>query len=118
MKRLGPSILLLLLAVEAVGCGSGSPRMLQSVTASPMTADAQNFPNGQVQFTATGVFNRAPTRVTPFQVAWLTSLPSIAAIDSNTGLAQCVPGQSGTVTIDVGVPGDGPLMQVATLTCP
>jgi hypothetical protein len=118
MKNLGPSILLLLLAVETAACGAGSPRTLQSVTVSPLTADAQNFPNGQVQFTATGVFNRAPMRVTPFPVAWLTSSPSIATIDSNSGLAQCVPGQSGTVTIEVGVAGDGPLIHVATLTCP
>ena len=117
MDRLGPSFLLLLLAVGTVGCGSGAPRSLQSVTASPSTADAKDFPNGQVQFTATGIFNRPPTRVTPYPVAWLTSQPSVATIDSN-GLAQCVPGQTGTVTIEVGVAGDGPLIFVAQLTCP
>ncbi len=117
MNKSGPLFLLLLLAFETVGCGSSTPRTLQSVTASPTTADAMNFPNGQVQFTATGNFNRSPMRVTPFPVAWLTSQPSIATIGGN-GLAQCVPGQTGSVTIEVGVPGDGPLVQVATLACP
>jgi hypothetical protein len=118
MKKSGPLFLLLLLALQTVGCGSSTPRSLQSVTASPTTADAMNFPNGQVQFTATGIFNRPPTRVTPYPVAWATSQASVATIGNTNGLAQCIPGQTGTVTIEVGVAGDGPLVQVATLMCP
>jgi hypothetical protein len=49
--------------------------------------------------------------------AWSTSPNTIATIDQN-GLAQCVPGQSGTATIQVAVSGDGPLIGVAKLTCP
>ena len=100
-----------------IGCGS-TPRTLQSVTVSPTLADAQDFPNGQVQFVATGHFNKAPTSVTPFQLSsWLVSQAGIATIDQN-GLASCIPGQSGIATIDIAQFGDGPLMSVAKLTCP
>jgi hypothetical protein len=36
-----------------------TPRELQFITITPKTADAQNFPNGEVQFMATGNFNKA-----------------------------------------------------------
>jgi hypothetical protein len=112
-------ILLLLLAtmLGTVGCGASTPRALQSVVVSPKSAVAHDFQNGQVQFTATGIFNKPPTRVTPFPVAWAAFQNTIATIDSN-GLAQCVPGQVGVVNIEVGLPGDGPLKDEATLTCP
>jgi len=122
-------ILVVSLAALSTGCGSSSARMLESVTATPASADAQNFPNGTVQFTPTGIFNKAPTSVTPLPscsahgatgscvTAWSTSPNTIATIDQN-GLAQCVPGQSGTATIQVAVSGDGALMGVAKLTCP
>ena len=115
------SILVISLAVFSTGCGNSSARMLESVTATPASADAQKFPNGTVQFTPTGIFNKAPTRVTPLPscsasgatgsciTAWSTSPSTIASIDQN-GLAQCVPSQSGTATIQVAVSGDGPLM--------
>lgn len=123
------SVLAVSLAALSTGCGSSSTRMLESVTATPASADAQNFPSGRVQFTPTGIFNKAPTKVTPLPscavsgatgsciTAWSTSANTIATIDQN-GLAQCVPGQSGTATIQVAVSGDGPLMGVAKLTCP
>lgn len=127
---LGTPLLALSLAVVTTACGNSSPRMLQSVIATPATADAQNFPSGQVQFTPTGIFNKAPTHVTPLPAcsatmsadtcitAWSTSSPgSIATVDQN-GVAQCMPGQSGSVTIGVAVVGDHPVMNVAKLTCP
>jgi hypothetical protein len=129
MKLWAP-LLALSLLVASTGCGKSSPRMLQSVTASPTIADAQNFPNGQVQFTPTGVFNKAPTRVTPLPAcsttksadtcitAWSTSPPDTIATVDQTGVAHCLPGQSGTVTIAVAVVGDGPVVDVAKLTCP
>jgi hypothetical protein len=61
------SILVLILAALGTGCGSSGARMLESVTATPASADAQNFPNGTVQSTPTGIFNKAPTRVTPLR---------------------------------------------------
>jgi hypothetical protein len=127
--KLRTPILALSLAVVTTGCGNSSPRILQSVVANPASADAQNFPNGKVQFTPTGVFNNAPTRVTPLPVcsapnsgatcitAWSISTDTIATVDQS-GVAQCLPGQSGSVTIEVAVVGDHPVMNVAKLTCP
>jgi hypothetical protein len=128
MKLMVP-ILVLSLAVVATGCGSNSPRSLQSVVANPASADAQTFPNGKVQFTPTGIFDKVPTRVTPLPLcsapnsgatcitAWSTSDARIATIDQS-GVASCLPGQSGPVTIEVAIVGDQPLMSVAKLTCP
>jgi hypothetical protein len=127
--KLRMPILALSLGVVTTGCGTSSPRMLQSVVANPASADAQHFPNGKVQFTATGVFSKAPTRVTPLPVcsapnsgatcitAWSTSPDTIAVVDQS-GVAQCLEGQVGSATIAVAVVGDGPVMNVATLTCP
>ncbi len=57
------TLLLVALALQALGCGSSnSNRILESMTITPANADAQNFANGQVQFTATGTFSKAPSR--------------------------------------------------------
>lgn len=114
--------------LQTLGCGMSSPRTLQSVIASPATADAKEFPGGQVQFTATGIFTKPPTRVTPLPLCsggatgacittWSAFPPTVATIDQN-GLAQCVPGQSQDAKINVALSGDGPLMTIAILTCP
>lgn len=92
------SVALILVAACVAGCGGStmnSGRMLQSLTVTPASADAQNFPGGKVQFTATGTFNMAPTTASP-AVMWsigspfATPSPTMpqATIDS-TGLAQC-----------------------------
>ena len=115
--KLGISFLALLLIVLSAGCGS-APRTLQSVAASPASADAKDFPDGRVQFIPTGIYNKPPIKVTPLEVtAWAASGNIIATVDQN-GVAECVPGQVGTVKIQVALPGDGPLMNVAQLTCP
>ena len=112
------SLLALPLLILTAGCGSSSPRMLQTVTASPATADAKDFPNGQVQFVPTGTYNKAPIKVTPQPVsAWLVSPSGLATVDQS-GLARCSAGQVGTANVQVGVAGDGPLITVAQLTCP
>jgi hypothetical protein len=109
MTRFG-SLVLPLIIFGIVGCGSS--RQLQSVTLSPATADAQNFPNGQVQFTATGTYSSSPSPVqlTSQAVTWCVGSTSGlcvgninpgATLDQN-GLAQCVPGFAGTVTILAG----------------
>jgi hypothetical protein len=104
--------------IGTIGCGSSVPRTLQSVTVSPATAEAQNFPNGEVRFVATAVFNKPPSPVTPYQVSsWLITPSSLATIDQN-GVAKCVAGQSGTATIQIAQFGDGGLMNAAKLTCP
>jgi hypothetical protein len=96
------------LVFQTVGCGtSNSNRVLQSMAVTPRTADAQSAPNGQVQFTATGTFSKAPspspvTFVAPYSGSWLISDPSIATlVGTGTGTAtfQCVAGASGVVTI-------------------
>ena len=127
--RLAHATFVLCVGALSTACGDSSPRVLQSVVVTPAKADAQNFPNGKVQFTPTGIFNRAPVRVTPLPMcsapdatgacitAWSAFPPTVAAIDQN-GTAQCVPGLSQTAKIEIALSGDGPLITVAALTCP
>lgn len=127
-------ILLATLALETLGCGSSSMnsnRVLQSMVLNPANPDA--FPSGQVQFTATGTFSKAPSpaQVTfqpPYSGTWAlmgAGAANIATI-SQSGLAQCIAGASGTVTVSAVVSSNsasGPAMSTAvtgstTLTCP
>ena len=88
------------------GCGMNSMtsgRMLFSMMVSPAMADATRSPGGKVQFKATGTFSQPPspdvvTFVAPYSGSWSVSNPDIATI-SPSGLAQCVPGASGTVDV-------------------
>jgi hypothetical protein len=114
------------------GCGSGSmmmngTRQLQSLMVTPSAADAQKFPNSQVQFVVTGSFNMAPMSVTspvvrwsignpfatPTPMAMATGQPSINA----NGQAQCN-GFVGIVTIEATAPADPNAMisQMNTMT--
>jgi Flp pilus assembly protein TadG len=122
-------------AIATVGCGSmnsASNRVLQSMSLSPATADAQTFPQSQVQFTPTGTFSMAPSPaavpvpfVSPYSGSWSSSDPSIATINQS-GVAQCVAGAAGTVTIQAMASSNsamGPAMSTgvsgtAKLTCP
>jgi hypothetical protein len=97
--------LLVLAAAITLACGS-SPHVLQSVSVNPATADAQNFPNGLVPFTATGIFNTAPTPVTPLTVQWGVCVmtagstqPTNAVAVGGDGVAQCASGAPGTYTV-------------------
>jgi len=100
------SLALVLAASFTLSCG-GSPsesatRQLQSITLSPATADAQNYPSGQVQFTATGYYNTAPQTVTPLSATWGTcyqNAPTNAVSVTSGGLAQCESGATGTYSI-------------------
>jgi hypothetical protein len=93
-------------AITTVGCSSMnsmSNRVLQSMVITPAAADAQTSPSGQVQFSAMGTFSQAPSPapvpfVAPYSGSWGTSDLNVATIDQ-TGLAQCVPGAAGTITI-------------------
>src|ERR1700674_2249984 len=116
MTRFGSCLFFLvspLIALGIVGCGSS--RQLQSVTLSPASADSRNFPNGQVSFTATGAFSKkpSPVQLTSKDVTWCVGSSSGmcvgninpgVTVDQN-GLAQCLPGFTGTATILAG-PGD------------
>ena len=121
MTRPGPSsaitaFFLLFIGLLMWGCGSG--RELQSVTLSPATADAKNFPGGQVSFTAMGTYNQppSPVQLTSKDIVWCaggigTSSSTTgecvgnanpgATVDQN-GVAQCNPMFVGTATILAG----------------
>jgi hypothetical protein len=98
--------LLAAFAITSIACSSMnsmSNRVLRSMVISPAIADAQSSPSGQVQFSAMGTFSKAPSPapvpfVAPYSGSWATSDLNIATIDQ-TGLAQCVPGAAGTLTI-------------------
>ena len=103
--------LLALLALQAVGCGSNnnSNRFLQSVSVTPATADARNFPGGQVQFTATGAFTEPPspallTFKTPYSGSFTVDpmMATIVSTGTGTVVVQCNQGASGTTTVTAG----------------
>lgn len=106
MRKYGPSFALLIFAASiTLACGS-SPHMLQSLTVSPATADAQVFPGGKVQFSATGFFSSSPRTVTPLSATWgacqiinAQETPTTAVSVSNNGLAQCSAGAAGAYEV-------------------
>ena len=127
------AILAVLSVAETLGCGamySSSNRVLQSVMVTPANADAQNS-MGQVQFTATGTFSQPPSPApvsfqSPYTGNWSSSNLSIATINQS-GMAQCVAGAAGKVTITAEVSansttGGGQMSTAvsgkATLVCP
>ncbi len=106
MKRI-PVILSLLavvlFAAFALSCGASSQSQLQSITLNPATADAQSFPNGQVPFTATGIYSNPSHTVTPQSVNWAAcqqSAPTNEVSISTSGVAQCGGSASGTYSIN------------------
>ena len=121
MKKLSAIVRLALVAgiLGMTGCGSSSnSRMLVKLSATPATADAQNYPNGLVQFVATGTYNTPPFQVTPQPVTRWQIIPNTMATITQHGLAECVAGQTGTASVAIAVAGDGPLSTVAHLSCP
>jgi hypothetical protein len=141
MRRLSVLIFSLLIpafSLAIISCGGMSTmmsnRQLQSITISPSSADAMNFSNGMVHFTAMGRYNMAPmTANTP--VLWSLGnpfssqpIPAGVSIDAN-GVAQCS-GFMGMITIEATSPMDPnmPVSQMnmntmnvvgmAQLTCP
>jgi len=120
--------LLLATAIVLLACGA-SDRSLQSVSVSPAAATSP------AQFAATGIYSQMPTSVditstTTWCIGSTSSLCSadVAAFAEVTaGLAECVSGFSGTVTVLAGQAGPTPgvnqqaQMQpfgIAQLTCP
>jgi hypothetical protein len=117
-------VLVLLLLVSA-GCGGssammGSNRQMQSLIVTPSSADAQKFPNNQVQFMANATFNMAPMSMMSPAVHWsignpfatpmpigMSGMATISAaptINAN-GVAQCN-GFVGIVTVEATAPAD------------
>ncbi len=125
-----PAISLCLFLVTGMLLACGSSRSLQSVTVSPATAA-----NSQAQFTATGTYNTSPTSVDiTASTTWCIG-SSNGICDGNiaqgatvsAGLAQCLSGFSGTVTVLAGQAGSMTLPDQGTplkpygsaqLTCP
>lgn len=142
MKSSGPLFLALLVttAVIALGCGSSnadnsqppSLGQLQSITLSPAVANANDYPNGDVQFVATGYYKTPPSPVTPLIVqtwgACQANNPTSEVTVSSNGLAQCAEGATGTYSVFASVLTDcnviGPcgsgcyVTGTAQLTCP
>jgi hypothetical protein len=126
-----------LLAMAMTSCGSTIPnagRVLLSIVVTPATADAQNSPNGQVVFTATGTFSVAPspapvTFVAPytggFTIAPNSSdqvIATIASTGTGTATVQCVTGMSGTVEVGATASANNDtsttVSGIAQITCP
>ena len=97
------------LAFLAMSCGSNSnsDRFLRSITVTPATADAQSFPGGQVQFTATGTFTMPPspdvlTFSSPYTGSFTVDDAGIATIVSSSGgtvTVKCAAGASGSTNV-------------------
>jgi hypothetical protein len=108
------------------------------VSVTPAAADAQNFPNGQVQFVAMGTFTDPPStaKLTSKDIFWCVGSDNGACVgfvvpganlDQN-GVAQCNPGFTGIAAILAGTqssammnPDQGSQLKIfglAKLTCP
>jgi hypothetical protein len=132
---LSAAVAFLTIALASTGCGSN--RTLQSVTLTPASADAKNYPNGQVRLVATGTFSKppSPSPLTSSDVLWCAGAAGACAgnimpnvtVDQN-GVAQCRPGFVGTATVLAGtkstamtMPDEGPQLKVfgaAQISCP
>lgn len=111
MKNPAPIPFIVALAVAAsvaLSCGNpadppkpGDP--LESITVTPAVADAKDYPNGQVQFTATGYYSTNPKQGVPLtSPGWgscYENNPTSEVTVSPTGVAQCATGAVGTFTV-------------------
>lgn len=111
---------LLAVALILVGCGSNMIRV------SPAVADAKNYPGGVVPFTASGASKAVTWCIGTTMGVCNGNIGSSAMVDA-TGHAQCIPGQSASVTVlagtgaKVGIPDTGEQLSsfgTAQLTCP
>jgi hypothetical protein len=131
------AVAFLLIAAALTSCGSSSNadagRVLLSISVSPQTADALNFPNGQVVFTATGTFSKAPLTgpvsfTSPYQGSFFVANPStqvvanVVATGDGTVTVQCTSGVTDTVQVVASAAANNGTSAVVTgagsLTCP
>ena len=131
MRPRPASLLVVLLSIASalLACGSNN-HALQSVTVSPPAATSS-----QAQFTATGIYNTMPARVDITGATTWCIGSSNGVCDGNiaqfayvnAGLAHCLSGFAGTVTVLAGQkgstpnPDEGYQLQpfgAAQLTCP
>jgi len=87
-------------------CGSfassNNSGSLQSVTVCPAVADAEQFPGGQVPFTAIGVYSTQPSpALIPSGVIWgaCQGEANTNEVTVANGVAKCASGASGTYTV-------------------
>jgi len=97
---------LLLISALALSCGSSASEQglgrLQSIMVAPMTADAQNYPGGQVPFQATGIYVNPPHTVIPQSAQWgacQQNAPTSDVTVTSAGVARCAAGAAGTYTV-------------------
>jgi hypothetical protein len=130
------AFLLVALAACLLSCSTSDPnyaRVLTYITVTPATADAQDFPNGQVVFTAAGTFNVAPSpgpvsSASPYFGQFVVDNPvtgelaTIVSMGNSTATVQCVAGVSGTVSVTMSAFANNTTTDVisgnAQLTCP
>jgi hypothetical protein len=126
------------IAVLVSSCSSSNPnigRVLYSISVTPATADAQNFPGGQVLFTATGSYSLAPTPApltfaAPYAGEFVVSNPTnppatiatVVTTGNSTVTVQCASGAAGTVAVVASASANNGTDTVITgsgeLTCP
>ncbi|HKR85635.1 MAG TPA: hypothetical protein VJS37_15860 [Terriglobales bacterium] len=129
--------LLILPIMLIAGCGAPGAHELVSVSVTPHAADAVNFPSGQVQFMASGIYRQpsSPVQLTSREITWCIgdasgecagNIFTGANVDAN-GLVYCLSNFSGTVTVLAGQPqaplkpdvgGRLRIFGSAQLTCP
>jgi len=88
--------------LTALSRGAQNQNQLQSMSVSPTAADAKNYPDEQVQFTATDYYENS-RMVTPQSANWVACQSGGPVTDvtvTASGVAQCGSGASGTFTID------------------
>ena len=140
MRNFGPLLFFSFLLSVAITLACGTPRVLETVSVAPATADAQTFPNGLVPFVATGYYSKSPSTVSPETATWNAcyqgSFTNGVTISTN-GVAQCTAGgAAGTYMIFADVPNPafkgacplipaicglepcGTVVGTAVLTCP
>lgn len=119
-------------------CSSNGPnlgRILYSISVTPATADAKDFPNGQVVFTASGSYSLAPspaplTFMAPYAGEFIVANPtnppaeiaSVVSTGNSTVTVACESGASGTVAVVASASANNGTDTVITgsaeLTCP
>jgi hypothetical protein len=106
LRLLIPSLALTFLALALISCGSSSKK-LGSISITPAVADAKDFPNGQVKYTAAGTYSDG-SQVKPLPVMWSAGPPWVATswdvkVDGN-GIATCGTSPAGTYPVWAGAP--------------
>jgi hypothetical protein len=126
----------LIFAAAFISCATSNPnsdRVLISVAVTPETADAANFANGQVTFTATGTFNQPPMTAplnfaAPYAGSFTVDNPNnqtianVVSTGSGTVTVECVSRVSGTVEVIASASANNDTSLIITgsaqLTCP